>query len=133
MLLQAELLPSGEHQSDNLYATLSVLQQVVNKHLVSLRPEEKSDLPLGEQGWLELVRELDRNDVLLDKELPATAKKLLIALRRKHIKIDSWERAYVSRQRISLDDGKTRSLHEQVRVHINNTAKRVRRLLERPG
>lgn len=133
LLHQGELLPKGEQHSSELYASLKVFEQVVNKHLVSLGSEDKNDSHLGQQGWMELVRELDSNNVALDEELPPKAKEVLLALRRKRRKVDCWETAYLSRQPISLDDGKTRSLHQQVRIHVHNTAKRVERLLEQPG
>ena len=125
---QGEVLSQEKHDPTHLQVALDVIGQVVNKHLVSLHLQDGRGPNLGEEGWLDLMRELDSNKVALE-ELPPTAKKLLTALRRKGVKIDSWEKAYLSSQPVSLEDANTRSLHNQIRTFVHNTAKRVRRLL----
>ncbi len=129
LMAQRDALPAEGRHAEILFPHLPPFDQIVHKHFVSLRPARQGSVGLGKEGWLALTRDLDENGVKLDYMLTQTAQQVLASIRKKRIKIASWETAYLSPASTSLEDGKRRSIRRELTLFVHNEAKRVARLL----
>ena len=60
-----------------------------------------------------------------DATLEGVARETLMAARRKGLKPRTWQECYASRARVTLEDGKVRTLRREVTHSIHNVAKKV--------
>lgn len=74
-------------------------------------------------SWLALMRKLDSGGVQLDLELPGKTKEVMIAVRRKGKKVDTWDDCLIPNVRTSLEDGKIHLLKREVTHALHNQAK----------
>jgi hypothetical protein len=122
---QWEELGNDAKRVEAQFIKLSPFQRIAHKHLVSLRSGDVANQSTGSSRWLCLLRELDDAHVSLDSELQGKARAVLMTLRKKGSRIETWEACYDSKAGVILDDGKRYGLRREVTHAIHNAAKKT--------
>jgi hypothetical protein len=122
---QWEELGNDAKRVEAQFIKLSPFQRIAHKHLVSLRSGDVANQSTGSSRWLSLLRELDDAHVSLDSELQGKARAVLMTLRKKGSRIETWEACYDSKAGVILDDGKRYGLRREVTHAIHNAAKKT--------
>jgi hypothetical protein len=125
LFCQSGALSEDGRRAELKLVSLSDFERIAYKHLLDMRQGKVNSRNLGEDAWLVLLRELDKQKVDLEAELRGKAKRVLAAVRRKGHKIESWERCYDANLRASLDDRKMYGLRRQITHSIHNAAKKA--------
>lgn len=100
---QYDELPEEGRREASKFVDLSPLERIVYRHLRELHGATKSRR-YGDDCWIALTQELDRENIPLD-ELDPTARNLRLSLQRKHHQIDGWEQCLNDKAIASLEDG----------------------------
>jgi hypothetical protein len=130
LLFERSHLSPAAQRAEAEFLKLSRLQQIAYKHLRKARHQEKSGTHLGEERWLALMRELDSSGLCLEDELNGQARKVLASVRKKGVKVTTWEEAYRSKAITSLEDDKAHTINRAVMRTLYNAAAKAARRLE---
>jgi len=123
LFAQYDSLADDGRRAESRFLQLSAFQRIAYKHLHGMKAGETRSRNLGETRWLALLAELDHQGVLVDLELKGTVKKVLMAVRKKGVMIDTWTQCYRSPAVVTLETGKRYRLKREVNHAIHNAAK----------
>ena len=104
---------------------LSHFQRIAYTHLGSFARGEAVTEATAKDRWSKLLLALDEAGIVPDATLEGVAQETLMTVRRKGLKLRTWQECYASRARITLEDGKVRTLRREVTHSIHNVAKKV--------
>jgi len=128
---QYDALGDDGREAEARFVQLPEFDRIAHKHLMTLAPGSIVEEAAAKDRWPALLSELDQAGIIPGKTLQGVARKTLIALLRKNIKITNWQECYASTMRISLEDGMTRTLRREVTHAIHNAAKKAAYQLEK--
>jgi len=98
--------------------------RIAHKYLVTSAVAEIAEDATPSDRWLPLLIELDQARITPEETLQGITRETLTASRRKGLKVTTWQECYASTGRVSLEDGKVRTLRREVTHAIHNAAKR---------
>jgi hypothetical protein len=123
LFFQFNELGSAGRQAELELAKLTPFQTIAYSHMNFSKGKKTPSGGIGDDGWLALLRDLDKAQLNLKEELSGKAKLVLAAARKKGHLIDKWEVIYRSKVRVSLDDGKQYALKREVMHAIHNACR----------
>jgi hypothetical protein len=104
---------------------LPQFHRIAHEYLVTSAPAEIAEDTTPSDRWLPVLIELDQARVTPEDTLQGIARETLMAARRKGLKVTTWQECYASTGRVSLEDGKVRTLRREVTHAIHNAAKKA--------
>jgi hypothetical protein len=104
---------------------LPQFHRIAHKYLVTSASAEIAEEATPSDRWLPLLIELDRARIAPEETLEGIARETLMTSRRKGLKVTTWQECYASTGRVSLEDGKVRTLRREVTHAIHNAAKKA--------
>ena len=122
---QFEALGEEAKEAERRFVQLSDFERISYTHLVSFAHGEVVAKGAAKDRWPKLLRALDEAGILPDDALEGVARETLMTARRKGSKSRTWEECYVSSARLTLEDGKVRTLRRELTHAIHNVAKRA--------
>ena len=123
ILAQFHALGEEAKEAELRFVHLSDFQRISYTHLVSFAPGEVLAEATAKDRWPKLLLALDEAGIRLDTTLEGVARDTMMAARRKGLKLLTWQDCYQSRARITLEDGKVRTIRREVTHAIHNAAK----------
>ena len=75
--------------------------------------------------WPKLLSALDEAGILPDAALEGLARDITLVARRKGAQVNTWQECYSSTARLTLEDGRPRTLRHEVTHAIHNAAKKA--------
>ena len=72
-----------------------------------------------------MLKELDRQGLRLEDELQGRAREVLMSLRQKGKKIETWEETFEFKSPVVIDNRSANSLRREVMHSLHNAAKRA--------
>ena len=113
IFLQYDALGDDGREAEAKFVNLPEFHRIAYKHLMTLAPGSVAEEAASKDRWPALMHELDQAGIIPDQTLQGFARKALMALRRKNVKVTSWQECYASTVRISLEDGMSRTLRRK--------------------
>jgi hypothetical protein len=110
---------------------LSEFQRIAYTHFVSFARGEVVTGTPAKNLWPKLLLALDDARIVPDATLQGKARETLTAARLKGLKLRTWQECYASTVRITLDDGKVRTLRREVTHAISNETAKAGRQMEK--
>lgn len=123
VLRQFASLDADGAEAERAMRALSLFEQTAYKHLVSFKHRTPLMASPTEGTWRLLVKELDKLQVPLEANLDAKAVATLSRMRQKGSSIKSWHDCFACTARVTLDDGKSRTLRREMMHSVHNAAK----------
>jgi hypothetical protein len=105
---------------------LPQFHRIAHEYLATSALVEVPEDATPSDRWLPLLIELDQARITPEATLQGIARETLMAARRKGLKVTTWQECYASTGRISLEDGKVRTLRREVTRAIHNAAQKGR-------
>lgn len=125
VLAQFDALGADAKEAESQFVHLSDFHRIAHKHLMTLARGEIVAEASAKDRWPALLLELDQAGIVPDKTLEGIARQTLMASRRKGLTIKTWQESYASTARVSLEDGRVRTLRREVTHAIHNSAKKA--------
>lgn len=121
LLFQVEALGDDWRRLEAKLAQLTDLQRIAHDHLHSMSVGSSSR-KFGEVQWLDLLGRLDEKGISVGDSLSGRAKRVLMAVRKKGIKIETWVDCYTAKAWATFEDDKRYSLRREVAHAVHNAA-----------
>jgi hypothetical protein len=122
---QFDALGPDAKEAECQFVQLPQFHRIAHKYLMTSAPTEIAEDAMPSDRWLPLLIELDKARITPEASLQGIARETLMAARRKGLKVTTWQECYASTGRISLEDGKVRTLRREVTHAIHNAAKKA--------
>jgi hypothetical protein len=126
VIAQFDALNEEAKEAEHKFVQLSDLERISYTHLVNFARGEVVTEGTAKDRWPELFSALDEAGVFPDAALGGTARETLMVARRKGLTVNTWHECYSSTARLTLDDGKPRTLRHEVTHALHNVAKKAR-------
>jgi hypothetical protein len=133
VLTQFNALGADAKEAESQFVQLPQFHRIAHKYLVTSAPAEIAENATPIDRWLPLLIDLDQARITPEESLQGIARETLMAARRKGLKVTTWQECYASTGRVSLEDGKVRTLRREVTHAIHNAAKKAAYQLGRSG
>ena len=122
---QFDALGPDAKEAESQFVQLPQFHRIAHEYLVTSAPAEVAEDATPSDKWLPLLIELDQARITPEESLQGIARETLMAARRKGLKVTTWQECYASTSRVSLEDGKVRTLRREVTHAIHNAAKKA--------
>lgn len=123
VMAQFDALGEDAKGAELRFVHLSAFQRIAYAHLVSFARGVVVTESTAKDRWPKLPLALDEAGLRPDATLEGVARDTLMAARRKGAKVNTWQECYSSTARLTLEDGKPRTLRREVTHAIHNAAK----------
>jgi hypothetical protein len=122
---QFDALGPDAKEAESQLVQLPQFHRIAYENHATSAPSEIAEDSTPNGRWLPLLIELDQARIPPEATLQGIARETLVAARRKGLKVTTWKDCYASTGRISLEDGKVRTLRREVTRAIHNAAKKA--------